>query len=68
MTEEQIAELMANIDTLGKMLTGLYALIVVVGVYLALSLRKIARNQVDAATLLEQATARIEKDIETKAD
>jgi hypothetical protein len=63
MTEEQIAELMADIDTLGKMVTGLYALVVVVGLYLAWSLRKIAKNQVDSAKLLEQATARLEKDI-----
>jgi len=64
MTEEQAAELMANIDTLGKLVTGLYALVVVVGIYLAWSLRKIARNQVDSARLLEQATARIESDLE----
>ena len=63
MTDEQIAELMANIDTLGKMVTGLYALVVVVGLYLAWSLRKLARNQVDSARLLEEATARLEKDL-----
>jgi len=64
MTEEQAAELMANIDTLGKLVTGLYALVVVVGIFLAWSLRKIARNQVDSARLLEQAAARIESDLE----
>ncbi|MFO8013398.1 MAG: hypothetical protein R6X20_08845 [Phycisphaerae bacterium] len=63
MTEEQITELLADIDTLGKMVTGLYALVAVVGLYLAWSLRKIAKNQVDSARLLEQATARLEKDI-----
>jgi len=63
MTDEQIAELMANIDTLGKMVTGLYALVVVLGLYLGWSLRKLARNQVDSANLLEQATARLEKDL-----
>ncbi len=63
MTEEQITELLADIDTLGKMVTGLYALVGVVGLYLAWSLRKIAKNQVDSARLLEQATARLEKDI-----
>ncbi len=68
MTDEQIAELMANIDTLGKMVTGLYGLVAVVGVYLAWSLRKIARNQVDAAKLLEQATARLEKDLADQGD
>jgi len=63
MTEEQAAELLANVDTLGKLVTGLYALVVVVGLYLAWSLRKIAQNQVTSATLLEQAAARIESDL-----
>jgi len=68
MTDEQIAELTADIDTLGKMVTGLYALVVVVGLYLAWSLRKIARNQVDSARLLQQATARLEQDLADQGD
>jgi len=64
MTEEQYLTLIENIDTLGSLITGLYALVVVLGLYLAWSLHRIARNQVDAAKLLEQGVARIENDIE----
>ena len=63
MTEEQIAQLQDAIETLRFLLTGLYILVGVVAVYLGWSLRKVAKNQVDSARLLEQATARLEKDI-----
>jgi Tfp pilus assembly protein PilN len=63
MTEEQIAQLQDSIQTLRFLLTGLYVLVGLVAVYLGWGLRKVAKNQVDAARLLEQATARLEKDI-----
>jgi len=65
MTEEQYLALIDKVDTLGSLITGLYALVVVVGLYLAWSLRKIAKNQVDSAKLLEQGVARLESDIES---
>lgn len=63
MTEEQIAQLQDSIQTLRFLLTGLYVLVGLVAVYLGWGLRKVAKNQVDSARLLEQATARLEKDI-----
>jgi hypothetical protein len=63
MTEDQIAQLQDSIQTLRFLLTGLYILVGVVAVYLGWGLRKVAKNQVDSARLLEQATARLEKDI-----
>jgi len=57
-----------KIDRLGELVIGLYGLVVVVGIYLGWSLRRIARNQVDSARLLEQATERLEKDLAEQAD
>jgi len=63
MTDEQLTQILEGIDHLGSLITGLYVLIAVVGLYLAWSLRKIAKNQVDSAKLLQQSTARLEQDL-----
>ncbi len=63
MTEEQVAELMGKLDTIGSLVTWLYVLVAVVGLALGLSLRKVAKNQVAAAELLKQGVARIESDL-----
>jgi len=63
MTDEQLTQILEGIGHLGSLITGLYVLIAVVGVYLAWSLHRLARNQVDSAKLLQQATARLEQDL-----
>ncbi len=68
MDTSALTTLAEKIDRLGELVIGLYGLVVVVGIYLGWSLRRIARNQVDSARLLEQATERLEKDLAEQTD
>jgi len=63
MTPDQVEQLQDSLQTLRFLLTGLYVLVGVVAVYLGWSLRRVTRNQVDSARLLQQATARLEQDL-----
>jgi len=68
MTPDQVEQLQDSIQTLRFLLTGLYVLVGVVAVYLGWSLRRVTRNQVDSAKLLEQATTRLEQDLADRGD
>ncbi len=63
MTEEQAAEVLKNLSTIGSLVTWLYVLVGVVGLALGWSLHRLAKNQVAAAELLKQGVARIESDL-----
>jgi len=59
MTEEQAAEVLKNLSSIGSLVTWLYVLVGVVGLALGWSLHRLAKNQVATAELLRQAAGAV---------
>ena len=66
MTPEQVTELMENVDRVGALTTVVLVVEVLIAIALAYAHVRITRNQVALSDLVQQAAAKIERDLQSK--